>query len=399
LVYSFKCITTIEELETIKDGLQDYAATREEPNMVQHDIEYIKFQIKEGLLEGKPLICVLYEKDSPIIISTGFVQKVEFSPSISYLKLRLINFKKNCYYIYQYGLLGGYNNLNHSKIFIKKLLDNLKKSDIDYVFFNLLRKNTAVSSTVLNIKNPLIKDFTPDYEKHFLLKVPESLESFLSTKNKQSRHNLKKLIKRLEKEYDGKYQVRIFTDEEEVEQCFEDMENIAQKSYLRALNVGFTLTENQLYKNKWLANKGYFRSYILYLNKIPVAFIQGTIYKRHFLGENMAFNMDYEKWRLGRYLQLKLIEDISQTKCADFIDFGYGPDSYKQSFSSQEYDDIRVKMCLPKLSNLPFKITFTVSTCLNKLTRELLKKTKLYDRARKSIRSVFARKTKVKVTS
>jgi hypothetical protein len=109
--------------------------------------------------------------------------------------------------------------------------------------------------------------------------------------------------------------------------------------------------------------------------------------------------MDYEKLRLGRYLQLKLIEDISQTKCADFIDFGYGPDSYKQSFSSQEYDDIRVKMCLPKLSNLPFKITFTVSTCLNKWTRELLKKTKLYDRARKSIRSVFARKTKVKVTS
>ena len=397
LKYSFKCISTIEEFDTIKDALIYYASNREEPNMIQHDIEYFKFLIKDGLLKGKPLICVLYENDSPAIISVGFVQKVEIFPSIAYLKLRLFKFKKNCYYIYQYGVLGGNNTLNYPKIFIKMLLDNLRKSEVDFASFNLLRKNTAFSSALLNISNPLIRDFTPYYEKHFILKTPESLDSFLSTKSKQSRHNLKKVIKQLEKEYEGKYQVRIFTDEKDVDQCFEDMENVSQKSYLRALNVGFKPTKNQLLKKKWLANKDYFRTYLLYLNNIPVAFIQGMIYKRHFLGENMAFDMAYEKLRLGRYLQLKLIEDIANSKCADFIDFGYGPDSYKESFSSDQYDDIRIKIYLPKLSNLFFKITFTIFSYLNKWTRNLLIKTKLYDRTRKSVRSVIAKKTEIKV--
>ena len=390
--YSFKCIRTIEELDNIKDALMVYVDNREEPRVVQQDIEFFKYQIKEDLLEGKPLICVLYKDDSPVMVSFGEEELVEMSPAIAYFKLRVFNFKKRCYHIFPYSVFGGNGTLEHSKIFIEMLLDNLRKEDIDYVFFSLLRRKAALSSNLLDIKNPLIRDFTPSNEKHFILKVPESLETFLSTKDKQGRQKLKKIVKKVESEYKGRHLVRVFVSEEDVDRFYEDAEKVAQKSQLRAINVGFRSTKKELMKKKWIAKKGYFRSYILYLNNIPVSFMEGVNYRRHFVGENTGFDMEYEKFQTGSYIKLKLIEDIAQTKCADFIDFQIGADRWKQNFSSQEDEEIRVKIYLPKFSNIFFKVTFTVFPYLNRLVRRLLKKTMLYEKTRKFIRSIFVKK-------
>ena len=120
----------------------------------------------------------------------------------------------------------------------------------------------------------------------------------------------------------------------------------------------------------------------------------GINYKRHFLVEYLGFNMEYEKMRIGRYLQLKLIHDIAQTKCADFLDFGFGGDSYKRELSSQKDEDIRIKIYSPKFSNIFFTITITIFSYLNSWTRLLLKKTMLYEKIRKIIRIIFARQRK-----
>ena len=180
----------------------------------------------------------------------------------------------------------------------------------------------------------------------------------------------------------------------DVDQFYEDAETVAQKSQLRAINVGFKSTKCELTKKKWLAKKGYFRSYILYINNMPVSFMEGINYDRHYFGENTGYNIEYEELRLGTYLKLKLIQDICETKCADFVDFGFGADMWKKRFSSMEFEEIRIKIYLPKFSNLLFKFTITVFSFLNKLARKLLKKTMLYEKSRKFIRSVFVKKIK-----
>lgn len=392
--YTFKCIRTLEDIGNFKDTLLQMAKNRDEPNMVQHNIEYLKFQVSQGASNSRPLLCVLYENDFPVIITLGEIETVEMSPSITYFKLRMIKFRKICYHIYPFAVFGKYDSPGYSKLFINMFFENLRKENIDYIFFNLLRGKTAFSSDLLNIKNPLIREVVPNYEKHFILKVPESLESFLATKDSKNRYTLKKVIKKLESEYKGKHSVRVFEKEEEVEKCFEDIEIIAKKSQLRAINVGFKPTEDELKEKKWLAKNGYFRTYILYLNDLPVSYMSGTNYERHFLIEFLGFDLTYEKMRVGRYLQLKLIEDIAQAKCADFIDFGFGGDSYKKEMSTTREDEIRLKTYLPKSSNIVFIITISLSSIINRWTRKLLKKTQLYEKVRKLIRLMSLKKVR-----
>ena len=286
------------------------------------------------------------------------------------------------------------------------MLSNLKKYQTDYVFFSVLRKPKVFSSALLNIKNPFVRDFAYNNEKHYLMQVPESLESFLSMKDKQSRSKYKRQMKKVEKEYKDRHEFKIFINEEDVDQFYKDAEIVAQKSQLRSLNIGFKPTKSNLNKKKWLARNGFFRSYILYLDNIPVCFMEGMNYKRHYSGENTGYNMEFDKLRLGTYLKLKMIEDISQTKCSDFLDFGLGSDQWKQSLSTNQYEEIRVKTYLPKFSNIFFIMTITVFEYLNRWTRVLLKKTMFYKSARKFLRSLFAKKildkteyNKVKINS
>ena len=392
--YTFKCYNSIEEANITKETLIAYSKNKNERVMFQNDIEYFGFQSQEGLLEGRPLVCVLYKDNSPVMFSLGVVHKDEVSPSITYLKLKFINFKKKCYQVFQYGVFHLEDTIELSDIFIKMLLSNINKYNVDYVFFDLIRKGTALSDCILKIKNPLIRDFAPNNEKHFMLKVPESLAEFLASKDKQRRSKFNRIIRKIESEYKGNCQVKIFTEEKDVEQFFRDAESVAQKSQLRAINVGFKSTKTELTKKKWLAKKGYLRSYILYLNGLPVCFMEGINYKRHYFGENTGYDMEYEDLRIGTYLKLKLVEDISQTKCADFIDFGFGADIWKKRFSSKLYEEMRIKLYVPKFSNLVFSTTITFFAYLNRWSRKLLRKLKLYKNVRKYFRSIFAMKVK-----
>ena len=129
MAYTFRCFNTVEEFDHIKVTLKAYTDNREEPNLVDHDIEYFKFRAKEGLLEGQPLVCVLYKNELPVVISLGAVENVEVSPKIGYFKLRIFNFKKKCYHIFPYAK--SYENLKRGGYLTFESTSFLRGTTID----------------------------------------------------------------------------------------------------------------------------------------------------------------------------------------------------------------------------------------------------------------------------
>lgn len=239
------------------------------------------------------------------------------------------------------------------------------------------------------LKNPLKKDLTPLIEDHFLLEIPESLEDYFKKKDAKSRYNLKRIMKQVDNTYKDNTSIKIFTAPEDVEVFCEHAEFIAQKSHLRPLNAGFRSTQNMIKKKIILANLGFFRSYILYLDGKPSAFINGILYKRNFLTEHIGFDIQYEKLSVGSYLLLQVIEDIASNKYADKIDYSFGSDSYKKRFSSLCNEDIRIKLFIPKFSNVLFMINIAIFTGTNNFIRTILKKMGTYDKVRKTVRKIL----------
>ncbi len=390
--YSLTCHQTITELENIKKNWPVLDDRHEIPKIVEADIDYLKFQISEGLLTGAPLICLLNKEKSPYLLSIGVVKTVEISPSIAYYKLHFIKLKKKCYYIFPYSIFGEIDSEVEFQNILSTIIPSLKNNDIDYIFFSLLPQESNLGKSILKIRNPLIGDPVPVFTDHYILKVPENLESYLASKDSKSRGKLRRIIRRLENEYENSIDIKVYTDERQIDQFFEHAEAIMEKSHLRPLKIGFKDTEEEKKKKRWLAENGFFRSYILYLNGKPISFIVGINYKHHFFAEHIGFDMEYEKLRVGTYLRLKVIEDIAQTKCAEIIDYGHGSDEYKQNFSSKKINSIRIKIYKPKFSHV-FFIAFQVFfSFLNKGGRLLLQKTNIYNKVRKTARTILMKK-------
>jgi hypothetical protein len=392
--HSIICHQTTTELDSIKENWQLLKDDNQEiPKMVEADIDYLKYQMSEGLLGGTPLVCSLHKDNLPHLLSIGVVKTVNITPSIAYLKLNFLKMKKKCYHIYPYAVFGDSEDV--VKDYIRSIHSVLKENEIDYIFFSLLPKESNLGKNLLKIRNPLISDPVPVSTEHFILNVPENLEAFLETKDGKSRGKLRRIIKRVHKEYENNFEIKVFTEADDTDLFFDHAEKISQKSHLRPLNIGFRATPEEQNRKKWLAQNGFFRSYILYLNGTPTSFVVGINYNRHYYVENIGFDMAYEKLRLGTYLRLKVIEDVAKTKCADIIDYGHGSDEYKQNFSSRQITSTRIKLYKPKFSHI-FFITYQVFfSLLNKGGRYLLQKTKVYDKVRKLARTILMKKKKI----
>lgn len=351
------------------------------------DYSYSSALIREKLVDGDSVI-VLFKDDSnnKNIIIKGIIKNVKYSPSIGYFTLKYIRFRKKCLYIPPYSILGDIEDDVTSCNIEKKLISFCRKNKIDYLNFGLLSKDSPFAIFLSRIRNPLKKDPVPSTEEHYILEVPDSLDDYLKMKDSKSRYNLKRVIKQIETEYNDS-SIIIFTKPDEVNVFFEHAEIISQKSYLRSLNVGFKSTSEELKKKKILSDLGFFRSYILYLDGIPAAFINGILYKDRFFTEHIGFDFEYERFSVGSYLLLKTIEDIADSKCASIIDYSFGSDAYKKRFSSSCKEEIRVRLFVPKFSNLLFMFNLLFFTKATDIIRKVLKRTGAYNRIRKLVRN------------
>jgi hypothetical protein len=390
--YSLRVLTKIEEIDKLKTVWSNLSSRLDNPRVIYNDLDYLKFQISEDVLEGNLLIFILYEDGIPKLIVSGQTRIVTLSPSLAYFKLSFLKTHKKCYYIFPYAIFGELNSEQTVRKFLNSILSILKKNDVDYVFFSLIPEKSTLAKYLLEYPNPLVKDHFPIFDNHYMLQTPADLETFLSTRNANSRQKFKRLIRRVDKDFGEDIMVKIYTSLSEIALCFEDAEIIAQKCQLRALNLGFRATAEELKKKMWLASNGYFRGYILYVDKIPVSFILGINYKSNFYLEYTGLTLEYEKYQLGTYLYLKMIEDISKNGIADNIDFTHGSDLYKKILSSSNIKDIRIRLYIPKISNILFNLNLSFSSLLNKFGRVVLKKTGYYSKVRKGIRDKLKKK-------
>lgn len=353
------------------------------------DFEYLSSLYKESIVDGEPLTLRLEDSTGKSVVINGIIQDIKYSPKITYFTLKFIRFKKKCFLVRPYSILGEINDITVAKDIELALSAYCRKHDIDYVNFSLLSRESAFTKYLSDIKNPLKRDPSPLIEEHYLLEVPESLDDYFKTKDAKGRYNLKRLMKQLENAY--KVNLRIFTKLEDVEVFCEHAEIIAQKSHLRPINAGFKSTPTEIKKKKILANIDLFRSYILYIDGKPAAFICGIIYKRSFFTEHIGFDIQYERLSIGSYLLLKAIEDIAANRSADIIDYSYGSDSYKKRFSSLSLcsEDIRIKLFIPKISNILFMTNIAFFNAITDMMRKMLKKTGMYTKIRKNVRNLL----------
>jgi len=296
------------------------------------DIEYYRNVIVNEPEFIKPYIIVLYKDEQPVTMVIGQIVRAEFGLKAGYkvfLKADITRLE-----ILYRGIIG-----LKSEATIKKILLTLKRSLKEEKVDNIFIKFIDVSSNFARITREFTNKFSTDWLKvenpHWFLKTENSFEAYLSNRTRKQRSNIRRSHKKLENELGIRnISVLLYNKPDDIDIILQDIESVASKTYQRAIKVGSKLDNKTRTRTLFELQNDWLHCWILYHKGRPIAYVNGIVYKDHFLGVSTGYLCEYNSVNPGLYLVTECVKYFHENETVRFFDFGFGHAEYKKNYAS-----------------------------------------------------------------
>jgi len=219
--------------------------------------------------------------------------------------------------------------------------------------------------------------------QHWRLELPESFDEFLASRSKSTRESVRRYGKRLEKTFGDRLRLDVLREPGDLERILEDLDSVAGKTYQAGLGVAFANADEQRRRVTLGLDRGWFRTWVLYVDEQPVAFWPGYVYNRTFTIGIPGYDPAYAEHRVGTYVQMRLIDDLCADEGVTAVDYGRGDAEYKRRFGSESWEEQDVTAFAPTFRALRVNATRNAIVGAGRGAQAALAKLGLADRVKK----------------
>ena len=375
--FTFKIIDNIQEINSVKD----FWISKQWHPWTDFDY-YVNIVIHEkGIL--KPNIIVVYENKTPIFLLIGNIIVKDYKLKLGYKSI--FGIKSKYLKIMYGGILGDQSPkvCRETIYFIKNILS---KEKIDYVFFKELDTNSELFKASKNFGGKFIVSKIDIPNPHLYLDIPESYEKFLYARTQKERQNIRRNTKKLEKDFKGRFEIKLYQNLEDADTIMSDTNEIASKTYQSKL--GATMFDDKITRDKIqyeLQNKRFY-VWIMYIEKKPVAYWICIVYGKTCLGSKTGYLQEYNQYRPGLHLFSIMIEYFCKTDFVNRFDFGFGDAAYKRRYYSSILIESNVFIYTSNLKGALLNLMGLFNRVTILLYRNLQKRYKIVVRFKKKSR-------------
>ena len=202
------------------------------------------------------------------------------------------------------GLLGLEDNAVADAV-LDELFAGLELGVADVVLFRQLRResrlrNAAEARTGFLTRQPIGRT-----DLRWQIELPDTFDDYLASLSSATRKGIRRTLSRVEREFGDRVSIRVYPELDDLELFMQDAERVARRTYQRRLGVGFRDDARQRGRARMLMERGWFRSWVLYLDGHPIAFEQGEAYQSRFVSRYAGYDPAYGNSRIGAYLLTK----------------------------------------------------------------------------------------------
>jgi hypothetical protein len=288
------------------------------------------------------------------------------------------------------GMLGE-NSEESAALLIKSASSMLAGGEVDAALFYGIDVGSPLHSQLKRAGGLLTRDLHPEILHRWRMRLPGTYEELYKSRSANTRHNLKRYSKRLLRALGGRLETRTFRGTIEFDSMWSDTEEIARKSHLRALGVGFRNDAEVGKFAQLTASKGWFRAYILYADGEPCAFWNGALYHRTFFTWTTGYDPKLAELRPGTFLLQRMLEDLCSGGDVDEVDFGFGDAQYKRDWCDNDHLQASMLLFAPALKSVSINVYRSAVLGAASAARSYLIKTGLINRFKKAWRTRLAR--------
>jgi CelD/BcsL family acetyltransferase involved in cellulose biosynthesis len=98
---------------------------------------------------------------------------------------------------------------------------------------------------------------------------------------------------------------------------------------------------------------------VLYIGGEPAAFWPGAIWNGTFFSGTPGYDTRYSEYGIGKYVLMRVIEDLCSEVGVDRLDYGSGDADYKRQFGSESWTEADVVLFAKRLRPLRINLTKT----------------------------------------
>lgn len=159
-------------------------------------------------------------------------------------------------------------------------------------------------------------------QAHWSADLSGGLEAYLGRLGAKSRGDLRRTQRYFSATTDGKYTVKRFSSEAEIEAFLNDALPLSRKTHqYRNLGAGLRDPEQLEHRYRQAAHHGWFRSYILYARGEAIAFQAGCRSRSSYHAHEIGYDPAWAKSQPGIFLYTEIVRDLAMDGITRF-DFG-----------------------------------------------------------------------------
>ena len=179
---------------------------------------------------------------------------------------------------------------------------------------------------------------TPNPEKVHCLRLDQTFEVYSAEARTKSGFP-GKAIRRFWRDAGERGAVTRISQPSQVEAFLSDVNRVFNASWQARTYGGRRRDEAaEIAKFKTIAAAGLLRSYVLSLERQPIAFILGYQCRGHYTYAETSYDSGHSSSSPGSVLTYAAIEDLFRTDTPATLDFGFGDAAYKRTFGNTSYD-------------------------------------------------------------
>ena len=389
--YEIMTVTSFEEIEAIRPIWEQMQ--RDEPRPVPNaDIDRYLSVVKTSGDDVRPHITVMKCNGRPAAIMIGRIEQRRIDLKLGYKTFYSPMLR--CLSIV-YGGIIGQPSAELSKVLIGELMKKLRSPEVDVLYFNRLKIETAFYQFVRKMPALLIRDYFPKVEDHWRMSIPEDIDQFYSARKRGHRYKLRKCIRRFEEEFPCDNMLIQYSTTNEIEDFIATAADISSKTYQSALGVGIVNDNKTKSLLKEAAKQGWFRGNILMADSRPCAFLLGLVYKNVYYGISTGFDPAFRSYWPGTIIFLKIVESLCTDPSIETIDFYFGDAWYKKSYGTEHWPEASAYIFAPKFGMILINLLRSSLMCMNSSLEYVVNKIRAVDWIKRHWRNLLRPKSAV----
>lgn len=336
----------------------------------------------------RPHVVVIYRQDRADAILVGRLENVRIQSKVGYFRLpaartRLLNFAHG-------GLLGNGSKENIDE-FVKAGLAALQRDEADAILFDRIPVDSAMYHQASTVPGLLMRDHIIRSEPHSSMALAGTIDQVFAAFSSGLRAEVRRKKRKIIADFGDRVKISCRLDESGLEAVLPQVEEVAKKTYQRALGVGFEDSDRMRQRLRLCARHGWLRAFLLTIDNKPCAFWIGTVYDGVFYSDYNGYDPNYRDYSLGTFLLMSMIEDFCK-EGVRAVDFGFGQAEYKDRFSNERAIKAPVYIFSSSLRGLFLNGSRTIANSIDGTLRAMLERTDLLQKMKRLWRARSVKK-------